>query len=117
MTDTRNGQGFVKGLFGGALLGTLASLLFAPEIRAAFTKLRDQMTAEAADAGDVATGAYRDAATRARNAVDEIEAKGRDIYGKALDAIAHGAEDVAERATQARANQDQTKAKTTGRSS
>ena len=116
MTDTRNVQGFVKGLFGGALLGTLAGLVFAPEIHAAFTKLREQMTARAADAGDAATGAYRDATTRARNAVDELEAKGRGVYGKALDAIARGAEDVAERATQARSNQDETKGNTTGRS-
>ena len=103
MTDTRHGQGFVKGLFGGALLGTIAGVLFAPELHAAFTKLRDQMTARAADAGDAATGAYRDAT-------------GRGVYGKALDAIARGAEDVAERATQARANQNETKGNTTGRS-
>src|SRR5687768_6561672 len=108
MTDTRNGRGFATGLFGGAALGTIAGLFFAPQAYAAFTKLRNHMSDSVADAGRVATGAYRDATSRARSAVDDLEARGRDAYGHALSAVARGAADVAESATQARATLDET---------
>jgi hypothetical protein len=75
------------------------------------------MTDSVAGAGDAATGAYREATSRARSAVDDLEARGRGAYGKALSAVARGAEDVAERATQARANLDETTPNTTPRSS
>src|SRR5688572_2626304 len=56
MTEpTRNGRGFATGLFGGAALGTIAGLFFAPQAYAAFTKLRNHMSDSVADAGHVAT--------------------------------------------------------------
>lgn len=105
------------GLFGGALLGTIAAVLFAPQVYAALAKLRNQMTDSAAGAGDAATGAYREAASRARSAADDVQARGRGAYGDALSAVARGAADVAERASQARANLDETTPNTTPRTS
>lgn len=77
MTDTRDGRAFVKGLFGGALIGAVAGVFFAPEIYAAFKNLRGQLTDAVADGGDVAADTYREAKTRAGDAVGDLQQKGR----------------------------------------
>lgn len=117
MTDTRNGQAFLKGLFGGALLGTVAGVLFAPQIYAAFKQLRNELTGAVTEAGDAATGAYREATARAGEAVDDLQQKGRGAYGKALSVVIRGAEDVKERATEAQADLEQSAAHSTRRKS
>jgi hypothetical protein len=70
----------MTGLVGGALLGTAAGVLFAPQIYAAFKQVQRELADCLGEAGDSATGAYRDAATRAEDAVDDLHEKGRGAY-------------------------------------
>jgi gas vesicle protein len=114
MTDRHDG--FLKGLFGGVLIGTAAGVLFAPQILAALRDLRRQLAVATADAGDAAGEKYREAATRVGVAVNDLEQKGRGVYGKALSAVVRGAEDVRDRATEAQAALDKNVAKEPRRS-
>jgi gas vesicle protein len=91
----------MTGLVGGALLGTAAGVLFAPQIYAALKQVRRELADCMSGAGDSATGAYRDAAARAGDAVDDLQDKGRGAYGKVLSVIIRGAEDVEGKATDA----------------
>jgi gas vesicle protein len=108
---------FLTGLVGGALIGTAAGVLFAPQINAALRTIRRQLTDTAAGASDAAAEKYREATTRVGDAVDDLQQKGRAVYGKALSAVVRGAEDVKERATEARSELDQSAAHAAGRSS
>jgi gas vesicle protein len=101
---------FLKGLFGGALIGTVAGVLFAPEIHAALRNIRRQLRDMAAGAGDAAADKYREATTSIGDAVDDLQQKGRAVYGKALSAVVRDAEDVKEPATEAQAELDQSAA-------
>jgi len=91
----------MTGLLGGAALGTITGVLFAPQIYAAFKSVRSELAGAIADAEDAATGAYRDATTRAIDAVDDLHEKGRGTYGKVLSVIIKSAEEVEGRATAA----------------
>ena len=115
MTDTRRAQAFTAGLLGGAVLGTVAGVIFAPQILAVFQQARRDLTDRVSGAGDAATGAYRDAATRAIDAVDDLHDKGRGAYGKVLSVIARGAEDIGGKATDAQAKLEKTPRKSTTR--
>ena len=108
--EAANGQsgGFLIGLFGGALIGTAAGILFAPQIKAAVRNIRRQLTDAAAGASDAATAGYRAAATRVGDALDDLQQKGQGVYENTLSAVARGAEDVKERATEAQIELDQT---------
>jgi gas vesicle protein len=131
MTETRNENiteprfepanghpnGFLKGLFGGALLGAAAGVLFAPQLYAAFRNLRRQLTDVTADATDAATERYRDTAAAVGEAVDDLQRKGRGLYGKALSVVVRGADEVQERATKAQTDLEQREANATRRSS
>ncbi len=108
---------FLTGLVGGALIGTAAGVLFAPQINAALRNIRRQLTDTAAGASDAAAEKYREATTRVGDAVDDLQQKGRAVYGKALSAVVRGAEDVKERATEARSELDQSAAPAARRSS
>ena len=108
---------FLIGLFGGALIGTAAGVLFASQIHAAVRNLRRQLTDAAAGASDAASARYRAATTQVSDAVDDLQQKGRGVYGKALSAVVRGAEDVKERATQAQTELDQRAANEARRSS
>ena len=110
MTHTRRGQGFMTGLFGGALLGAAAGALFAPQIFSAFKQVRRELADCLGEAGESATGAYRDAAARAEDAVDDLHDKGRGAYGKVLSVIIRGAEDVEGKAANALDELDQSAA-------
>ena len=92
---------FLTGLVGGALIGTAAGVLFAPQINAVLRKVRRQLTDTAAGARDAAADTYRDATTRLGDAVDDLQQKGRGVYGKALSAVVRSADNVKERATDA----------------
>jgi gas vesicle protein len=102
-----HGGGFLIGLFGGALIGTAAGVLFASQINAAVRNLRRQLTDAAAGASDAASARYRAATTRAGDAVDDLQQKGRGVDEKALSAVVPGAEDVKEQATEAQIDLDQ----------
>jgi gas vesicle protein len=104
---------FLKGLVGGALIGAAVGVIFAPQAYAALRTLRRQLT----DASDAAAERYREAATRVGDAVDDLEQKGRDVYGKALSVVVRGAEDIKERATEAQTELDQSAAHAARRSS
>lgn len=99
-------SGFLMGLVGGALIGTAAGVLFAPQITAALRNTRRQLLDSAAEASDAAAEHYREATTRVADAVDDLQHKGRGVYAKALTAVVRGAEDVKERATEARTELD-----------
>jgi gas vesicle protein len=105
-----NRSRFLQGLVGGALIGTAAGLLFAPQINAALQSFRRQVRDTAAGASYAAGEKYREATTRVGDAVDDLQQKGRAVYGKALTAVVRGAEDVKERATEARSELDQSAA-------
>ena len=108
--EATNGQsgGFLIGLFGGALIGTAAGVLFAPQINAAVRNIRRELTDAATGVGDAAAARYRAATTRAGDAVDDLQQKGREVYLNTLSAVARGAEDVNERATEAEIDLNQT---------
>jgi len=101
---------FLKGLFGGALIGTVAGVLLAPQIHAALRNIRRQLRDMAAGAGDAAADKYREATTSIGDAVDDLQQKGRAVYGKALSAVVRDAEDVKEPATEAQTELDQSAA-------
>jgi gas vesicle protein len=109
-------SGFMKGLFGGALLGTAAGVLFAPQMYAALRNLRLQVANAATDVGDAAAKRYRDATTQVGDAVDDLQQKGRGLYGKALSVVVRGAEEVQERATDAQTDLEKREANATRRS-
>jgi len=112
-----NRSRFLQGLVGGALIGTAAGVLFAPEINAALRSMRRRWRDAAAGARDAAAEKYREATTRVGDAVDDLQQKGRAVYGNALTAVVQGAEVVKERATEARSELDQSAAQAARRSS
>jgi len=114
---TGHSGGFLKGLFGGALVGTAAGVLFAPQIHAALRNVRRQLTDATADAGDAAAERYREVKTRVGDAVDDLQQKGRGVYGKALTAVVRGAEEIKERATEAQDELDHSDARAARRAS
>lgn len=94
-TTASHSGGFLIGLVGGALIGTAAGMLFAPQISAAVRNLRRQLADGAAGASDAA----RAATPRVGDAVNDLQHKGRGVYEKTLSAVVRGAEDVKEPAT------------------
>lgn len=105
---TASGQGgdFLKGLVGGALFGTAVGVLMAPQIYAVLRNLRRDVMAAAADASHIATDKYQAATVRVGDAVEDLQQKGRDAYGSALNVVVRGAEDVKARATKAQIELD-----------
>ena len=83
-----NGGGsFVMGLLTGTVLGAGLGMLFAPK---AGTELRNQLSAQA---GNLASQAQDGIRKVQENAPEWVE-RGKDIYGKAKDAVAKGADDA-----------------------
>lgn len=112
MTEERleatNGHGdqgvsFLRGLFAGALVGTAAGILFAPQAYAALRSFRRQLTDTAENIGDAAAERYRQTSAQVSDAVDDLHEKGRGAYGKVLSAVVRGAQDVESHATEAQA--------------
>ena len=66
-------SGYLKGLCYGALIGTTAGALFAPQIYAALRKLRRQLTDAAAGASESAVERYRETTMRVGDAVDDLQ--------------------------------------------
>jgi len=112
----RDSARFLMGLFGGVLIGTVAGVLLAPQIHAALRNIRRQLRDTAAGASDAAADKYREATTRVGDAVDDLQQKGRAVYGDALSPVVRGAEVVKERATEAQTELDQSAADAARRS-
>ena len=112
-----HGSGFLKGVVGGALIGTAAGVLFAPQIRAALRNVQRQLTDVAAGVSDTAAEEYRETTTRVGDAVVDLQQTGRAVYGRGLSAVVRGAEEVKERATEARGELDESPAAATPRRS
>jgi gas vesicle protein len=101
-----HGGGFLKGLVGGAVIGAVAGVLVAPRIHAALRHLRRELTEATADVRHGAEEKYHEATERVGQAVDDLQGKGRDMYGKALNVVIRGAEDVKAHATEAQSELD-----------
>ena len=82
-------------------------MFFATEIQAALRNVRRQAADAAVGASDAAADTYQHATTRVGDAIVDLQQKGRGAYGKALSTVVRGAEDVKERATEARTGLDQ----------
>lgn len=96
-----HGGGFLKGLVGGAMIGAVAGVLAAPQVHAALRRLRRELTEGTADVRHGAEEKYHEATERVGHAVHDLEEKGREVYGKALNVVVRGAEDVKARAKDA----------------
>ncbi len=81
------GSGFVVGLLTGTVLGAGLGMLFAPKPG---SELRDQLSEGANTVGRTASEGYRKAA----GAANTIAEKGRELYGRAREAVSRGTEEV-----------------------
>ena len=83
-----NGGGsFVMGLLTGTVLGAGLGMLFAPK---AGSELRNQLSEQA---GNLASQA-QDGIRKVQETAPEWVERGKDMYGKAKDAVAKGADDA-----------------------
>jgi gas vesicle protein len=85
--ENSGGGSFVMGLLTGTVLGAGLGMLFAPK---AGSELRNQLTEQA---GNLATQAQDGIRKVTENANDWAD-RGRDMYGKAKDAVAKGADEA-----------------------
>jgi gas vesicle protein len=81
------GGSFVMGLLTGTVLGAGLGMLFAPK---AGSELRNQLTEQAGNLANQAQDGIRKVTENAGDWAD----RGRDIYGKAKDAVAKGADEA-----------------------
>ena len=81
------GPGFVMGLLTGTVLGAGLGMLFAPKPG---SELRGQLSDGANAVGRTASEGYKKAA----GAANTIAGKGREMYGRARDAVSRGSEEV-----------------------
>lgn len=92
------GGSFVMGLLTGTVLGAGLGMLFAPK---AGSELRSQLSEQAGNLANTASEGYRKAADSAgqwaqsgKEAASELADRGRDLYGKAKDAVNRGTEEA-----------------------
>src|SRR3954462_148448 len=85
--ENSGGGSFVMGLLTGTVLGAGLGILFAPK---AGSELRNQLTEQA---GNLANQAQDGIRKVSENAGDWAE-RGRDMYGKAKEAVAKGADEA-----------------------
>jgi gas vesicle protein len=106
--EAANGHrnGFLMALVGGALIGAAAGVLLAPQIQASIRYCRRELADAMAAARRDAARKYDAARERVGEAIDDLEDKSRDAYGKALHAVADAADEVKARATEAQPEQD-----------
>jgi len=91
-----HGSGFLMGLLTGAVVGAGLGLLFAPRAGAEF---RSQVGDLPTSLGNAASRRYRQASSRAGEAVAELIEKGQEVRAKVWDAVARGAQQVEDYAT------------------
>jgi gas vesicle protein len=85
--ENNGGGSFVMGLLTGTVLGAGLGMLFAPK---AGSELRNQLTEQAGNLANQAQDGIRKVTENAGEWAD----RGRDIYGKAKDAVAKGADEA-----------------------
>src|SRR5689334_3752028 len=86
--DNEGGGGsFVMGLLTGTVLGAGLGMLFAPK---SGSELRNQLSEQAGNLANSASEAGR----RAQESASEWAERGRDMYDKARDAVARGADEA-----------------------
>jgi gas vesicle protein len=87
--DNEGGGGgsFVMGLLTGTVLGAGLGMLFAPK---SGSELRNQLSEQAGNLANTASEGYR----RAQESAGDWAGKGRDMYDKARDAVARGADEA-----------------------
>src|SRR5215831_7511660 len=82
-----SGGAFVMGLLTGTVLGAGLGMLFAPK---SGSELRNQISEQAGNLGNAASEKYR----RATEVAGEWADRGRDMYGKAVDAASRGVDEA-----------------------
>jgi gas vesicle protein len=87
MNDGNSGGSFVLGLVTGAAIGVGLGMLFAPK---AGSELRDQLSEQAGNLANQASEGYK----RAAESASEWADRGRDMYGKAREAVSKGANEA-----------------------
>jgi gas vesicle protein len=85
--ENSGGGSFVMGLLTGTVLGAGLGMLFAPK---AGSELRNQLTEQAGNLANQAQDGIRKVTENANDWAD----RGRDMYGKAKDAVAKGADEA-----------------------
>src|SRR5215212_9050246 len=85
--EGNGGSSFVMGLLTGTVLGAGLGILFAPK---AGSELRNQLSEQAGSLANQAQGGIRKVTENAGEWAD----RGRDMYGKAKDAVAKGADEA-----------------------
>jgi gas vesicle protein len=86
-SDSNGGGSFVMGLLTGTVLGAGLGMLFAPK---AGSELRNQLTEQAGNLANQAQDGIRKVSENAGEWAD----RGRDMYGKAKDAVIKGADEA-----------------------
>ena len=86
-SENNGGSSFVMGLLTGTVLGAGLGMLFAPK---AGSELRNQLSEQA---GTLATQA-QDGIRKVTETTREWAERGRDMYGKAKDAVVKGADEA-----------------------
>src|SRR3954471_21191946 len=86
-SDSGGGGSFVMGLLTGTVLGAGLGILFAPK---AGSELRSQLSEQA---GNLANQA-QDGVRKASESAGEWADRGREMYGKAKDAVVKGADEA-----------------------
>src|SRR5438045_3667237 len=81
------GGSFVMGLLTGTVLGAGLGMLFAPK---SGSEMRSQLSEQASNLANNASEGYR----RATEAAGEWADRGRDVYGKAVDAASRGVDEA-----------------------
>jgi gas vesicle protein len=86
-SESNGGGSFVMGLLTGTVLGAGLGMLFAPK---AGSELRNQLTEQAGNLANQAQDGIRKVSENAGEWAD----RGRDMYGKAKDAVIKGADEA-----------------------
>lgn len=89
--DNARGGSFVMGLLTGTVLGAGLGMLFAPK---AGSELRNQITGQAGTLANTAQEGYRRASESANEWAGKTRDASRDVYGRAREAVARGAEEA-----------------------
>src|SRR2546426_12457645 len=85
------GGSFVMGLLTGTVLGAGLGMLFAPK---AGSELRNQISDQAGNLANQASEGYRRAAENASEWADRGKEMGKEVYGKAREAVSRGADEA-----------------------